>query len=119
MKNAKTANWTNLVMGVWLFFSPFILESNIILGEVAANRNFHTVGVLVTLTTLMAMYELKPWEEWMNLAFGIWLFISPWALGYSHSSVYYWNALCVGAIIAVASAMALPIAQERSVHVRH
>lgn len=47
------------------------------------------------------------WEDWLNLALGVWLFISPWFLGYSENAVAAWNAYIVGAAFAIVALIAL------------
>ena len=47
------------------------------------------------------------WKEVGNLALGVWLAVSPWALSYASQSTPAWNAHAVGVIIAVAALAAL------------
>ena len=51
------------------------------------------------LLSIAALARTQPWEEWLNLIAGIWLFISPWVLRYSQDSHALWNALIVGALV--------------------
>ena len=42
------------------------------------------------------------WASWINVILGLWLIISPWALGYSHSSVEAkWNSVILGIAVLV------------------
>lgn len=47
------------------------------------------------------------WRDAINLVLGIWLIVSPLALGYSVQTAPAWNAYAVGVVIAVLSAAAL------------
>ncbi|MDA8230631.1 MAG: SPW repeat protein [Magnetospirillum sp.] len=47
------------------------------------------------------------WQDWVNLVLGVWLFIAPWALGYSGSPAPAWNSWIFGVVIAVLSIAAL------------
>ena len=38
------------------------------------------------------------WYHWAVFGLGIWLFISPWILGYSHINLMLWNNLLVGGL---------------------
>lgn len=52
----------------------------------------------------------KRWQDMVNLAFGAWLFVSPWAMGYieMESAVSAtWNASLAGALTMVFAAYAV------------
>ena len=41
------------------------------------------------------------WYHWTVLALGVWLFISPWLLGFSGINLVVWNNLMVGGLIVI------------------
>jgi hypothetical protein len=45
------------------------------------------------------MLKTLKWEDWLGVALGIWLLISPWTLGYAESSGATMNALFLGATL--------------------
>lgn len=47
------------------------------------------------------------WQDAINLVLGIWLIVSPFALGYAAQTTPAWNAYAVGVVVAVLSAAAL------------
>jgi ABC-type nickel/cobalt efflux system permease component RcnA len=47
-----------------------------------------------------------------NMALGIWLFISPWVLGFHASEALRWNSVIAGVLIAALAAWVL--VQERA-----
>jgi len=48
------------------------------------------------------------WQDWVNLIFGVWLFISPFTLGYqSVGGVAAWNSYILGVAVAVFAIWAL------------
>jgi hypothetical protein len=47
------------------------------------------------------------WRDAINLVLGIWLIVSPFALGYAGPTTPAWNAYVIGVIVAVLSAAAL------------
>ena len=65
----------------------------------------------------MSIVSTKRWQDWVNLTLGVWLFISPWALGYANSTAA-WNAYVLGAAIVVFAAAAayMPHAWEEVVN---
>lgn len=49
------------------------------------------------------------WEDWVNLLIGIWLFVSPWVMGYSTVQAPALNAYVMGAALILLTAIALYI----------
>jgi membrane protein YdbS with pleckstrin-like domain len=47
------------------------------------------------------------WRDAINLVLGIWLIVSPLALGYTAQTTPAWNAYAIGIVVAVLSAAAL------------
>lgn len=43
------------------------------------------------------------WRDVLNVLLGIWILVSPWALGFAAEQTAAWNAFVVGVIIAVAA----------------
>lgn len=54
----------------------------------------------------------RRWQDWASLVAGVWLLVSPWALGLSSGSTARWTTLGVGAGVALVAiwALALPAA---------
>ena len=56
----------------------------------------------------MAMHpSSRRWQDQLMVVIGVWLFISPWALGYPFESPPALNAIIAGAIIALSGAFDL------------
>ena len=95
----------NLLLGLWVFGSPWILEHSMVTevpgGGVLGMWNMWVVGLSVVVIAWVALYGFKEWEEWTNLALGTWLLVSPWVLGFSASAALMWNAVIFGALILV------------------
>ena len=52
------------------------------------------------------------WQDWINLLIGIWLFISPWVVGYEGAQMAAsWSAWILGVAIVVFSAIAVSMPQ--------
>lgn len=97
----KEARWQDvgaLLVGVWLFISPWILGFSG-LGIVAANA--WIFGIVIAILAALAIFAYQQWEEWLNAAIGIWVFISPWVLGAAGNVSILWNSLIVGALLLV------------------
>lgn len=117
----KWQDWVNLVLGVWVFLSPWILQRPSITGTgagegiaSAAAWNLWIVGVAVAVLALAALFAFQIWEEWVNVALGIWLLVSPWVLGFSSAAALTWNAVLAGVVIAiVAGWTVVPMLREK------
>ena len=49
----------------------------------------------------------RQWQDALNALLGLWLIVSPWALGFVSETAPAWNAWVPGVIIAVAAIAAL------------
>lgn len=99
-------DWLNLALGIWLFFSPFFMGYATGADGVAA-WNSYLLGIGVVIFAAAAIARPAQWEEWINLALGVWLVISPWVLGFSADETALWNHLIVGLIIGIDAAWAM------------
>ena len=55
----------------------------------------------------MAIHLSKRWQDQVILLLGVWLFISPWVLGYPTDATIAINAYVAGAVIAILAAFDL------------
>ena len=94
----------NLVLGLWMVISPWILAHQ---GEAGPTWNAVTVGVLIAALALFELFKVKAWEEWTSMALGAWLVISPWVVGFSTLGAAMWNAVIVGLAVALLALWAL------------
>ncbi|MFQ5775324.1 MAG: SPW repeat protein [Kiloniellaceae bacterium] len=115
-------DWGNLVLGLWIFASPWVLQHTMATGaeatDMAANNaamwSLYIVGIAVAALAVAALLAFQAWEEWTNLALGAWLFVSPWVLGFSSSALLMWNAVIVGALVVVLAGLAIAPPQGTS-----
>jgi hypothetical protein len=59
-----------VILGAWLFLSPFILPGYESRSSAAAN-NAYIIGLLVLALGLAAFINARRFEEWVDLALGI------------------------------------------------
>lgn len=107
----RTASGIDVVAGLWLILSPFILGFT---SETGAMWNSIIFGLIVTVLaasrTTGEGYRVE-WPSWTNAVIGLWLILSPFILGFTGNGVAYINTLVLGIIIAVLgtwSALATP-----------
>jgi hypothetical protein len=94
-----------LVLGIWLFFSPWILSFYSAMP--AASWNFFILGAAFVVFGAFALNQRNLWEEWVNLVLGVWMIISPWVLRYAGNITARDDAIVIGALGAVMSIWAL------------
>lgn len=106
------AEWANIVLGIWVAVSPFILGFQ----NVAARWSNLAVGVALVLVALAS--------EWINRALeslvvplGVWIFMSPFVLGFSRE-VFLANNVAMAFIViaagAISNGLRLPEASNRA-----
>ena len=76
-------DWTSWGLGIWLVLSPWALFFD---PEPRAMENAVAVGALIIIVEIVELSIFRDWEEWINVALGAWLAISPWALGIANSA---------------------------------
>jgi hypothetical protein len=88
----------NVLLGIWLLFAPWVLQ---FAGVAAANSVVLGFLVLVVAAGSLSVRPINYVWGWINMLLGIWVFISPWVLGFSVLPNAFWNSLAVGAAIVV------------------
>ena len=106
-------DWGNLVLGVWLFISPFIGIG--VTNDIAA-WNSYVAGLVVAVFAIAALAHRYLWEEWLNLIIGIWIVVSPFMLHFTEQTGPTWNLVIVGLLIAIDAGWAVFQAQGRHEH---
>lgn len=91
-------DWADLVLGIVILASPWFLG---MMEMQAAAMNAMIVGLAVVLISALALGWLRPWEEWINVALGLWLVASPWVFGYSQLTEPMAAHVILGLLVAV------------------
>ncbi|WP_168210866.1 SPW repeat protein [Persicimonas caeni] len=104
MEKASWESGVTLILGVWLFVSPFFGLGD---ATAAATWNSWLIGGLVAVVSLFGLSRPRVWEEFVNLAAGIWIFFAPYLYNYSGVADAAWNHLLVGGAIAAIAAYGL------------
>ncbi|MBM3950214.1 MAG: hypothetical protein FJ311_02030 [Rhodospirillales bacterium] len=70
----------NLLLGIWLIVSPWVLAYT---NTQLAMWNAYILGAIIAIAAAAALIAFHEWEEWVSMALGIWLIVSPWVLGFA------------------------------------
>jgi hypothetical protein len=103
----KVKHWqdsVNLMVGLWMLASPWALAYQ---SEARPMWNGVILGILIAVVALYALIQTFAWQEWANAAFGAWLIVSPWVLGFTGLSTVMLNAVIAGAVVLVLAVWAL------------
>jgi len=92
----------NVILGTWVSFSPWMLP---FWPRIAASNTF-AIGLLVIALALLSVAAPRYRAfAWLNALAGLWLFASPWVLGYADRPLPMWNSvICGGLIVLFATA---------------
>jgi hypothetical protein len=102
-KNAAACDVANLILGVFLVLSPWLLH----FAPGAESWNAWAGGGVIAVLSIAALLAFAEWEEWLNLVVGLWIVVSPWALKFSASTNAMRTDAIVGLIVAVIAAIEL------------
>lgn len=92
----------NLLLALLLFASPWLFAR----ANGAAAIDFWASSAAIAAISLAGIIAFANWEEWANFLLGLWLIVSPWVLGFAHTSAMHFS---IGVGIAVAFLAALEL----------
>lgn len=93
-------DWANLALGVWLFVSPWLLGY---VAVPAAAWNSWVCGIVAAAMAVASLIQYARWVEWVNVAVGVWLVVSPWVLAFAWAGemASVFNHVVVGLLVGV------------------
>ena len=77
----------NLIIGAFLFVSPWVFGYT----REVVRLDAWAVGAAVVVLSLAAMLLFAEWEEWLSALLACWLIVSPWVLGFTHTTAMHWS----------------------------
>ena len=105
-------DWLVLILAIWLFVSPWVLRFGIGLASAAngavtgpavetsrAAWDAWILGIILFLVALSAVGRRSVRQEWIVLILGAWVFVAPWALGFTPLRRASWDHWLVGALV--------------------
>jgi F0F1-type ATP synthase membrane subunit c/vacuolar-type H+-ATPase subunit K len=106
----RTAGWVNLVLGIWLIISPFVIG----FAGTGLSRSNVIFGIIIAILSLFQVSSPSEsaWAGWLNALFGLWILVSPFVLGFMGLGAL-WNGIILGIIVAVIAVWAATSASSR------
>jgi hypothetical protein len=97
-------DWLSMLLGVIIGLSPWLADQKT---DPTVIWNAILVGACVLVFAQLEYVSLQRWEEWCEIALGLWLVASPFALGYGVSgTLAYWHYF-LGAAVALLAVLEL------------
>jgi hypothetical protein len=109
MKEKRWQDWLNLLIGIWLFISPWVI--GFVGTDAAASWNAWILGVAIVVFSAIAVSMPQAWEEVINILLGIWIVISSWVIGVA-SRAAETNAVIVGLLVILFAAWAMAMNRD-------
>lgn len=109
-KSLQWEDWVGVALGAWLIASPWTLGYADV---TVAAMNALVLGAILVLEEMLELGVHEAAEEWIDLAAGAWLCVSPYALGFSGSLVATANAVAVGLLTLLFALWAVSPLDER------
>jgi SPW repeat len=97
--NIKLCDVVNLILGMVLFFSPWTFD----LSVGAQWQTASVIGIFIAVLSIAALAAFAVWEEWLNLAAGLVLIVSPWLLGFQNSDAMTIDVIIGGLVVVLAA----------------
>jgi hypothetical protein len=94
----------NLILAAFLFLTPWIFG---FVSDHAAAPNAWVSGIVIGVVAIAALTKFAECEEWINLALGLWVLVSPWVLSFAAQTSARWAHVVVGLIVAVLAGLKL------------
>ena len=88
-------DWLSWGLGIWLCISPWALHFDL---QPTATRTAVITGFVLILVEAVTLSVFRAWEEWLNIAIGIWLIAAPWVIPVGGAAVTA-NFIIVGALV--------------------
>jgi len=101
---AAGASWINVLAGLWLIVSPWML--GYASGSMNATWNSVIVGIAVVALAWLGATTSSASPCWWNIILGIWLVISPYVLRFDGIPLANANAMTLGIVVGILALIA-------------
>jgi|HubBroStandDraft_6_1064221.scaffolds.fasta_scaffold1493424_2 hypothetical protein len=92
----------NLVLGAFLFVSPWLFA----FAHGTASLDARAGGAAIAAASIAALLMFAEWEEWVALLAGVWMVLSPFVLGFQHTTAMH-VSIAIGLSVSFLAALDL------------
>jgi len=110
----QVSSWpdrVNLLLGGLLWLSSWLALD----GGAASTWNAMILGAAIVIVAIAAIAKPAVGLEWINVGFGVWLAIAPWALDFSADTGAVWGSVLVGLFVTCFAAMQIVLLKRPAV----
>jgi hypothetical protein len=112
-KALKWEDWMGIALGAWMLASPWVLGFS---GHEVATMNALVMGTILVLEEMLELGVHETLEEWIDIVAGLWLIVSPVALGFTSLTAATASTMAVGFLTVISAAMAISSIDDRIGH---
>jgi hypothetical protein len=85
----------SLLLALFLFATPWLFAFR----NGGAKIDVWASSAAVAVVSILALLAFASWQEWLNLLLGVWLIISPFVIGFTHTRAMDYS-IGIGAAVA-------------------
>jgi len=103
-----TASGLDVLAGLWILISPWVVGFQMVNSALTNNVLFGIAITVLAAIRFFGAFDLAA-LSWINALLGVWVLISPWALGFDYSHAPMINNVIMGIVVivlAICSALA-------------
>ncbi len=104
-KLLRWEDWAVIALGAWMLASPWVV--GFVDSSNSALINAYAIGVILVLLELAETEGHESAKDWIDLAAGLWLMVSPTVLRFASVTPACINAITVGLLTALVAAWAI------------
>ena len=97
MTTRRWVDWVNVILGVWLIVSAWVLVLNATEGAIAWSS--WSAGCAIVALAAFSMYRASVGADALGIIIGIWLVASPWILRLRDQPSAATNAVIMGLLV--------------------
>ena len=99
----------NVLLALFLIGTPWLFAYT----NADARIDIWASGAAIAVVSVATFVAFSNWEEWVNFLLGVWLIVSPWALGFAHTKAMHYS-IGIGAVVAFLAALELWLVYDAS-----
>lgn len=103
-KTLKWEDWVGVAIGAWMLISPWVVGFS---DHQAATMNALVMGTILVLEEMLELGVHETAEEWIDLVAGLWLIMSPAALGFGSLMSALASTIAAGLLTVLFAALAM------------
>jgi hypothetical protein len=115
-KALQWEDWLGIALGACLLVSPWVVGFS---DHSAATMNALVMGSILVLEELLELDVHEMAEEWIDLVAGLWLVVSPFALGFASLTAAAASTIAVGVLTMLFALWAMSPLDKRISHWWH